>query len=87
MSTTRSGRSSLTPAKDNKELQVELKLLTNIKHFFKEKEVDVADVIEMIRVSKRNDDPKAYWQLYYLVFLAFFLDHSQNDYLREYFTF
>ncbi len=71
----------MTPVKENKEHQLELKLLSNIKAFFKEKEVDVGDVIEAIKASKRNDDPKAYWQIYYLVFLAFFIDHSQNEFM------
>ena len=80
------GRSSLTPVKDNKELQIELRLLSNIKSFFREKEIDVGDVIESIKSAKRKDDPKAYWQLYYLVFSAFFIDHSQNELLINYFT-
>lgn len=87
MSQKSTGRKSMTPVKENKEHQIELKLLSNIKAFFREKEVDVGDVIEAIKASKRNDDPKAYWQIYYLVFLAFFIDHSQNEFMQQYFTF
>lgn len=36
---------------------------------------------------KRNDDPKAYWQLYFVIFTAFFVDHSQNEFLQQYFNF
>lgn len=28
----------------------------------------------------------AYWQLVYLIFSAFYLDHKQNDYLNDFFT-
>ena len=80
------GRSSLTPVKDNKEKQIEIRLLTNIKAFFQSKEIDVSDVIDAMKASKRKEDPKAYWQLYYLIFTAFFLDHGQNELLTNYFT-
>lgn len=29
---------------------------------------------------------KAYWQLYQVVFAGFFLEHSQNEFLTNYFT-
>lgn len=80
------GRSSLTPVKDNKEKQIEIRLLTNIKAFFQYKEIDVSDVIDAMKASKRKDDPKAYWQMYYLIFTAFFIDHGQNELLTNYFT-
>jgi hypothetical protein len=50
--------------------------MSNIKAFFREKEIDVSDVIEAMKASKRRDDPKAYWQMYYLIFTAFFIDHG-----------
>ena len=49
---------------------------SDLKSFFRDKEIDVSEVIEAIKVSKRKDDPKAYWQLYYLVFSAFYIEHS-----------
>ena len=70
------GRSSLTPSKDKKELQIEIRLLSNLKAFFRDKEIDVSDVIDAMKASKRKEDPKAYWQLYYLIFTAFFIDHG-----------
>jgi hypothetical protein len=41
-----------------------------------DKEVDIGEPMSQIRMAKNNDSEKAYWQLYFLVFAAFFLDHS-----------
>lgn len=69
-----------TPSKHS-----ELQLFSNLKAYFREKDIDISDVMDVIRASKRNEDPVAYWQLYFLVFSAFFIDHSQNDFLNNYF--
>jgi len=50
--------------------------MSDLKAFFSEKEINITNIVDCIKQAKRNDDPKAYWQLYYLVFLAFFIDHS-----------
>jgi len=70
------GRLSLTPTKEKKDLQIEIRLFSDIKAFYRDKEIDVSDVIDAIKASKRKEDPKAYWQLYYLIFTAFFIDHG-----------
>ena len=44
-----------------------------------DKDVDVGEPLSQIRQTKTKggqDAEKAYWQLYFLVFAAFFLDHS-----------
>ena len=71
-----SGRKSLSPF-DNPDQHLELKLVTDLKHFFMDKEVDIGEPLSQIRQTKGGKDAeKAYWQLFFLVFAAFFLDHS-----------
>ena len=50
------GRKSLTPSKHQ-----ELQLFSNLKAYFKEKDVDVTEVLDVIKAAKRNEDPIAYW--------------------------
>ena len=72
-------------------------MLSNLKAYYKEHQIDVTDLTSMIKQEKRiansmdmdGDDKhlsKAYWQLATLIFTAFYLDHSQNDYLSDYFA-
>ncbi len=75
------GRNSMTPTKDSRDRLIELQIFSNIKAFYSEKEINIQEVMDLLRQSKRNDDPKAYWQLFSLIFAAFFLDHTQNDFL------
>ena len=72
-------------------------MYSNLKVYFKEKSIDISDTISEIKHAKRvanqmgdsGDDKhlvKASWQLATLIFTAFYLDHSQNDYLSLYFS-
>jgi len=73
-------------------------MYSNLKAYFKEHQIDVTDIISLIKQEKRianqfennrRDDKhlsKAYWQTATLIFTAFYLDHSQNDYLSLYFS-
>ena len=73
-------------------------MLSNLKAYFKDHKIDVTDIISTIKQEKRmasnmdkdeNDAKhlsKVYWQLATLIFTAFYLDHSQNDYLSDYFA-
>ena len=69
-------------------------MLTNLKSFFKERDIDISDLIETIKEEKRisgrrtamtENSENAYWQLAKLIFTAFYLDHTQNEYLMTYF--
>ena len=73
---------------------MELQMLTNLKSFFKERDIDISDLIETIKEEKRisgcrtamtENSENAYWQLAKLIFTAFYLDHTQNEYLMTYF--
>jgi hypothetical protein len=55
------GRSSLTPNKDGKDLHLELRIFSNLKAFYRDKDIDIQDVMDLVKSAKRNDDPKAYW--------------------------
>ena len=72
-------------------------MLSNLKAYYKEHQIDVTDIISMIKQEKRiansmdmeGDDKhlmNAYWQLANLIFTAFYLDHSQNSYLSTFFA-
>ena len=72
-------------------------MLSNIKAYYKERQIDVTDIISQIKQEKRiassmeteGDDKvknKIYWQLATLIFTAFYLDHSQNEFLSDYFA-
>ena len=72
-------------------------MFTNLKMYFKEKNIDISDTMSEIKHAKKvasqmgdNADDKhivkASWQLATLIFTAFYLDHSQNDYLSLYFS-
>jgi len=95
----RSGRSSnatITLTQQNTHL--ELAMYSNLKLYFKEHQIDISDTLHEIKQAKRIanqldndalDDKnlrKTYWQLVTLIFTAFYLDHSQNDYLSQYFS-
>ena len=78
-------------------MHLELAMLSNLKAYYKEHQIDVTDIISAIKQEKRiasqmdldGDDKhlsKSYWQLATLIFTAFYLDHSQNEYLATYFS-
>ena len=75
-------------------MHLELQMLTNLKSFFNEREIDITDLIETIKEEKRTSGRRtgitenseyAYWHLAKLIFTAFYLDHTQNEYLMTYF--
>ena len=60
-----------------------------------ERQIDVGDILSTIKQGKRaaskdhgadNASSRAYWELASLIFTAFYLDHSQNDYLAHFFA-
>jgi hypothetical protein len=60
-------------------------MLSNIKAFYKERNIDISDTISMMKQTKKNASgngildkqiAKVYWQLAMLIFSAFYLDHS-----------
>ena len=60
-------------------------MLSNLKAFFKERNIDISDTISMIKQTKKMADSqnkmdkqiqKEYWQIVTLIFTAFYLDHS-----------
>ena len=61
----------------------ELKLFSSLKEFYKERNLNITDVLKSIRVkkqaSKRLDFTsweKAYWQILYIVFTAFYIENK-----------
>ena len=92
----RSGRSSnATPTIEQQGLHLELQTFSNLKSFFAERQIDISDILSTVKQEKRvaDRDPtadhaasKAYWELAFLIFTAFYLDHSQNDYLAHFFA-
>ena len=70
-------------------------MFSHLKSFFTERQIDVGDILSTIKQAKRavgrdqgtdNAGSKAYWELASLIFTAFYLDHSQNDYLAQFFA-
>lgn len=51
----------MTPTKDSRDRLIELQIFSNIKAFYSEKEINISEVMDLLRQCKRNDDPKAYW--------------------------
>ena len=60
-------------------------MLTNLKSFFNERDIDISDLVETIKEEKRNsgrrtamteNSENAYWHLAKLIFVAFYLDHT-----------
>ena len=60
-----------------------------------ERQIDIGDIVSTIKQAKRvadrdqladNASSRAYWELASLIFTAFYLDHSQNDYLAHFFA-
>jgi hypothetical protein len=73
------GRSSLLKKDDESHL-LEIKVTSDLRHFFNQLEIDVGEPISQIRQCRQVNDTqkrqKSYLQLYALVFAAFYLDHS-----------
>jgi hypothetical protein len=74
------------------ETQIELKLFTSLKLFYKEKELDLTEVLKQIRLKKHGNQhhdftswEQAYWQLLHIIFTCFYLEYSQNKFLTKYF--
>ncbi|CDW81842.1 UNKNOWN [Stylonychia lemnae] len=74
------------------ETAIEMKLFTALKVFFKTRELDLTEVLKQIRIKKQANKAydyqsweKAYWQLAYIVFTAFYIENVQNEYLENYF--
>ena len=80
-------------------LHLELSMQSNLKSFFKERQIDISDIMAEIKETKAakrsaraganstdKHQLKAYWQLATLIFTAFYLDHSQNEYLSKFFA-
>ena len=95
----RSGRSSnATATLEQQTLHMELAMYSNLKAYFKEHQLDISDIVSLIKQEKRianNSDydnrdnkhlSKAYWQTATLILTAFYLDHSQNEYLADFFS-
>ena len=70
-------------------------MFSHLKGFFTERQIDVGDILSTIKQAKRaagrdqgtdNASSRAYWELASLIFTAFYLDHSQNDYLAHFFA-
>ena len=71
-------------------------MLSHLKTFYMNHQIDITDIISEIKREKRgatsndvSEDKyllKAYWSLANLIFTAFYLDHSQNSYLSNYFA-
>jgi hypothetical protein len=51
----------LTPAKDGIDRTLELRIFSELKAFFRDKEIDTTEVMDHAKQCKRNDDTKAYW--------------------------
>jgi hypothetical protein len=32
-----------------------------MKGYYREKEIDISDIMDLVKGAKRNEDPKAYW--------------------------
>ena len=80
---------------EQQNVHLELQMMSSLKSYFKERNIDISDTISRIKETKRNTDSNnivdkqvqnMYWQLTTLVFTAFYLDHSQNDYLGIFFA-
>lgn len=84
---------------DQDALHLELSMQSNLKSFFKERQIDISDLMAEIKETKAakrsargvaattdKHQLKAYWQLATLIFTAFYLDHSQNEYLGKFFA-
>ena len=57
----RSGRSSnatMTQNQDQQTLHLELQMLSNIKSFYKERNIDISDMIDLIKEIKRSGEAK-----------------------------
>ena len=76
-------------------LHLELQMMTNLKSFFRDRQIDVTDIIETVKAEKRmsgrgdrsnENTVGAYWELVQLIFTAFHLDQSQNTFCASYFT-
>ena len=70
-------------------------MFSGLKSFYQDRQIDITDVLSTIKQEKRvadregtidNASSKAYWELAFLIFTAFYLDHSQNDYLAVFFA-
>ena len=69
-------------------------MFSNLKSFFNERQIDISDVLSTIKQGKRaalndqqdNSSSRAYWELVSIIFTAFYLDHSQNSYLGNFFA-
>jgi hypothetical protein len=72
----------MSSEKEKPGLHLELRLFSNLKSFFTEREIDCSDVLQSIKYQKMDENPKAYWKLLYTIFAAFYLDHNQNDFLN-----
>ena len=84
MSSARSNRSA-TPSKEQQDLHLELRLFSDLKQFFADREIDCSEVLANVKMQKSGGDSKGYYQLLYLIFTAFYIDHSQNRWLGTYF--
>ena len=73
--------------KEKPGLHLELRLFSNLKSFFSEREIDCSDVLQSIKYQKMDENPKAYWKILFTIFAAFYLDHNQNDILNQFFTY
>ena len=71
-------------------------MLSNLKSFYNERQIDVTTIIDTIKQEKRMSgcgagssnerSAGAYWELVKLIFTAFYLDHTQNAFLTGFFT-
>jgi hypothetical protein len=85
---------SQTQLQKKQETNIEMKLFTALKLFFKERELDLTEVLKQLRIKKQANKlfdyqswEKAQWQLVYIVFTAFYIENTQNDFLDSYFQF
>jgi hypothetical protein len=67
-------------------------MLSNIKMFYASRDIDLQNILQSLKSTKRasmfasEHQEQAGWQLVFVIFAAFFIDHSQNEFLRTYFT-
>ena len=77
----------MSSEKEKPGLHLELRLFSNLKSFFSEREIDCSDVLQSIKYQKLDENPKAYWKILFTIFAAFYLDHNQNEFLNQFFTY
>jgi len=79
----RSGRSNGNDA----DRHLEMRLVTDLNSFFREREIELDEMCSSIRQAIRcNQKTEAFQQFQCIAFTAFYLDHSQNEFLHTYFT-